>query len=52
MFQYYKLDNVVLNVTRETPPALQLGMNYGFTLMGVSEDNWVNLVIEKNFEAN
>ncbi|CAM1359381.1 hypothetical protein [Tenacibaculum xiamenense] len=52
MFQYYKLDNVVLNVTRETPPALQMGMNYGFTLMGVSEDNWVNLVIEKNFEAN
>ncbi|SEC55144.1 hypothetical protein SAMN04489761_3299 [Tenacibaculum sp. MAR_2009_124] len=52
MFQYYKLDNVVLNVTRDTPPSLQPGINYGFTLMGVSEDNWVNLVIEKNFEAN
>ncbi|CAL2103979.1 conserved protein of unknown function [Tenacibaculum sp. 190130A14a] len=51
MFQYYNLSNVVLNVTRETPPALILGSNYGFTMMGVSEDNWVNLVIQKSFEV-
>ena len=50
-FQYYNVSNVVLNVTRETPPSLILGDNYNFTMMGVSEDNWVNLVIQKTFEA-
>ncbi|WP_299218031.1 hypothetical protein [uncultured Aquimarina sp.] len=48
-FQYYKLDNVVLNITQGTPPQLDLMDSYNFTLMGVSEDNWVNLFIEKNF---
>lgn len=50
-FQYYNLANVVLNVTRESPPSLQLMNDYNFTLMGVSEDNWVNLVIQKTFVA-
>ncbi len=50
-FQYYKLSNVVLNVTREAPPSLIKNNNYGFTMMGVSEDNWVNLVVEKQFRA-
>ncbi|WP_109302462.1 hypothetical protein [Aquimarina sp. AU474] len=49
-FQYYKLDNVVLNITQEIPPQLTLMDMYNFTLMGVSEDNWVNLFIEKSFE--
>ena len=48
-FQYYLLDNVVLNVTTEKPPALKVGFEYNFTLMGVSLDNWVNLVIVKRF---
>ena len=48
-FQFYKLDNVVLNITREAPEGLELNKEYGFTMMGVSEDNWVNLVIQKNF---
>ncbi|NER14026.1 hypothetical protein GWK08_11285 [Leptobacterium flavescens] len=48
-FQYYVLDNVVLNITTELPPALSAGVPYGFTLMGVSEDNWVNLFIQKSF---
>ncbi|KAA1243860.1 hypothetical protein [Aquimarina sp. RZ0] len=48
-FQYYKLDNVVLNITRETPPQLNITDTYNFTLMGVSEDNWVNLFIERSF---
>lgn len=43
-FQYYKLDNVVLNITIETPPTLQLNTSYNFTLMDVSLDNWVNAV--------
>lgn len=42
-FQYYKLNNVVLNITEEVPPALILGNSYNFTLLAVSEDNWVNL---------
>ena len=46
-FQYYKLDNVVLNVTTEKPPILEKNADYNFTMMGVSLDNWVNLVIEK-----
>ncbi len=49
MFQYYKLDNVVLNVTEKSPPTLMSGRNYGFTLMAVSEDNWVNLLSKTTF---
>ncbi len=49
-FQYYQLDNVVLNITREIPPMLILDAPYHFTLMDVSLDNWVNVVtINKNF---
>jgi hypothetical protein len=49
-FQYYNLDNVVLNVTQGTPPILKTETVYNFTLMGVSEDNWVNLFSEVSFE--
>lgn len=49
-FTYYDVSNVVLNVTREEPPALVLNDDYGFTMMGVSLDNWVNLVIQKDFQ--
>ena len=48
-FEYYNLDNVVLNITRESPPSLLLNNSYSFTMMGVSLDNWVNLVIQKDF---
>lgn len=50
-FQYYNTTNVVLNITMQTPPTLISGMSYNFTLMDVSEDNWVNTIIEKAFEA-
>lgn len=50
-FQYYKLDNVVLNVTTQTPPALISKAQYNFTLMDVSVDNWVNWVVQKPFEV-
>ncbi|SDX15756.1 hypothetical protein SAMN05444411_103225 [Lutibacter oricola] len=50
-FQYYNLSNTVLNVTRTTPPNLIVNNEYNFTLMAVSEDNWVNLVIQKTFTA-
>ncbi|OED35897.1 hypothetical protein AB832_05945 [Flavobacteriaceae bacterium (ex Bugula neritina AB1)] len=48
-FQYYKLENVVLNISAEMPPQLNPTDIYNFTLMGVSEDNWVNLFVEKRF---
>ncbi len=41
-FQYYILNNVVLNITKGNPTALQSGKTYGFSLLAVSEDNWVN----------
>lgn len=50
-FQYYKLDNVVLNITKGTAPLLTFGDQYGFTLLAVSEDNWVNLFAEVPFEV-
>lgn len=48
-FQYYFVDNVVLNITKGTPPDLETDTSYKFTLMGVSEDNWVNMFSEKGF---
>lgn len=48
-FQYYNLDNVVINVTRNMPPDLEVNTSYGFTLMAVSEDNWVNLLATTTF---
>lgn len=50
-FQFYKLDNVVLNITTIETPILQANETYNFTVMGVSEDNWVNLIIEDSFIA-
>lgn len=49
-FQFYNTDNVVLNVTRPGPVLpLQSDKDYNFVLMGVSEDNWVNLIVAKSF---
>lgn len=49
-FQYYNTSNVVLNVTEGVPPNLISGVDYNFSLMAVSEDNWVNtLTLNKNF---
>ena len=42
LFQYYNTDNVVLNVTTQTPPDLVPKASYNFTLVDVSSDNWVN----------
>ena len=49
IFRYYDTENVTLNITQSAPPDLILGDSYGFTLMGVSEDNWVNLFSEVSF---
>jgi hypothetical protein len=49
-FRFYDVSNVVLNIRDVTPaPMLESGQEYGFLLMAVSIDNWVNLVIEKGF---
>jgi len=49
-FTVYDLSNVVLNITDTTfVPTLEPNQNYNFTMMGVSEDNWVNLFIRKTF---
>jgi hypothetical protein len=52
-FQYYYTsntdENLVINTT--IPQSLVLGNTYNFTLMAVSEDNWVNLIIQKSFVA-
>ena len=50
-FQYYKLSNVILDINREIPRDLNLGELYHFSMLAVSLDNWVNLVIEKPFTA-
>ena len=50
-FKFYDTSNVVLNITQQIPPSLIPGDSYNFTLMDVSEDNWVNLVIIKTFSA-
>lgn len=48
-FKFYELNNVVLNITPGTPESLESSKTYGFTLLAVSEDNWVNLFSFKNF---
>ncbi len=51
-WQFYNLDNVVLNVNDIVPePTLDAGETYHFTLMGVSLDNWVNLISQNEFIA-
>jgi len=48
-FQYYNTSNVVLNITNGIPQTLTIGNSYKFTMMDVSEDNWVNTVIQDIF---
>tara|TARA_R110002073_G_scaffold89852_6_gene212497 strand:+ start:17857 stop:18594 length:738 start_codon:yes stop_codon:yes gene_type:complete len=50
-FQYYKLSNVVLDINRTVPQDLILNQQYNFSMLAVSLDNWVNLVIETPFIA-
>lgn len=49
-FQYLDTTNVVLNINvPETPEDLIEDTEYLFTMMSLSDDNWVNLVIQKTF---
>ncbi len=49
-WDFYNLGNVVLNIRDVNPiPSLANTTNYNFTLMGVSADNWVNIIGQKEF---
>lgn len=48
-FSYQDSSNVVFDINQSWPIDLNKGENYNFTLMAVSVDNWVNLVIQKSF---
>lgn len=49
-FQYFDPSNVVLNINiPEAPEDLVADTEYQFTMMAVSEDNWVNTVIVETF---
>ncbi|MFK7757668.1 MAG: hypothetical protein AB8B53_12130 [Flavobacteriales bacterium] len=51
-FTFYDLNNVVLNVSPVNPePELIPNANYDFTLMGVSEDNWINMFSVVDFST-
>jgi hypothetical protein len=49
-FKYFDDSNVVLNINDpETPDDLVEDTEYLFTMMAVSADNWVNVVIQETF---
>lgn len=51
-FQFYDLSNVVLNIRDiSPPPTLIPNENYQLVIMGVSVDNWVNLLLDVSFQA-
>lgn len=51
-WQFYDLSNVVLNVRDVTPaPALFPNEQYQYNMLAVSLDNWVNLIIQHNFDT-
>jgi len=50
-FRYYNTNNVVLTINSDTPLTLVENKEYGITILGVSEDNWVNIQYENQFIA-
>ncbi|MGY0407269.1 MAG: hypothetical protein ACWIPJ_02775 [Polaribacter sp.] len=48
-FTYNDKTDIVLDINTKTPKALEEDKVYNFTMLGISEDNWVNLFIEKQF---
>ncbi len=52
-FTFYDLSNVVFNITdTTTAPILEPNKEYKFSVFGVSEDNWINVFMEKEFSTN
>ena len=50
-FQYYDTSNVTSKINLDTPAALILNEDYKITVMGLSDDFWVNLMIQETFTA-
>ena len=50
-FQYYNVSNTTSNINTEIPPELIFDAEYKLTVMGLSSDNWANLMIEQSFIA-
>jgi hypothetical protein len=48
-FQYYVDTNVIAKINLETPEDLIFDDEYNIIVMGLSADNWVNLVIQESF---
>ncbi len=49
-YQYNDTSNVILDINEGTvPESLEEEKEYLFTMLGVSEDNWINIVDERNF---
>jgi len=49
-FDFYAPEEFAPNITDPlSNPILESGKSYNFTLMGVDEDNWVNLISQKVF---
>ena len=49
-FKYFDTTNIVLNINVPAiPKELVKGTEYLFTMMAVSEDNWVNFIIQETF---
>ena len=50
-FQFYDLSNVVINITPIFNPTLTSKQTFNFTLMSISDDNWVNVAVNKEFNT-
>lgn len=51
-WRFYDLSNVVLNIRDvNPPPMLNPGEQYRYHMLGVSLDNWVNLIITQDFNT-
>lgn len=50
-WNFYDTSNVVINIKENPVPSLTAGEAYKFTLMSVSDDNWVNVTVTKEFST-
>ena len=50
-FQYFNLENVTLNLSETSPPQLELGSDYEFTVLDIGLDNWINSIYQQSFVA-
>ena len=50
-FTFYNNSNVVIDINEGNIPVLQINTDYKFVLMSVDDDNWVNVLAEKNFRT-